>query len=258
MKYLYSGDSLIGSSPNSFKVNVVPHIGDVYTTTESTSTPLEYEVTDYFNKPQNNISVIINSSSETILKTTTNGRVTYNDVGSFKVNSPSLDIHKDIWVCPVDTGLNHVIGTWDALNYHRLADQGKSVCLQTMGKGTVTSTKTYYAPNGMSITAKGGIFGCIGLYKITWFDKDKKLIKTEEWDSFKSGDSDERFYVPAGAAYVKYKVGCKSTGKAKPETDYLPAGNAIIFYEGLAGTENVHIAAQNANGFEVLRESYKC
>jgi len=185
------------------------------------------------------------------------GIVSFNYGQGFGVDN-KLDYTKSFTITPVNVGLNNVKGSTDSISFHRQADTGKSVCLQTMGKGLVWDTKTYNAPNGMKITAKGGLFGCIGLYKIQWFDKDKKLIKTEKCDSFKSGDSDERFYVPAGAEYVKYKVGCESTGKSKPETDYLPAGNAIIFYEGAAGTENVHIAAQNANGLEILRESYHC
>jgi len=153
------------------------------------------------------------------------------------------------------------------------------VCIRTQGKGLVWDEKTFDAPNGMSITAKGGLFGSIAQYKISWFDKDKKLISAKEETYYESGandrrfyvpqvykrviihkrvwTNDRRFYVPQGAAYVKYKIGTTASGKDKPETDYLPAGNAIYFFEGAAGTENGHLKAQNANGYEVYNKDFK-
>ncbi|GAA5819882.1 MAG: hypothetical protein CfClM3_1121 [Methanobrevibacter sp. CfCl-M3] len=251
-------NSLNGSSPNTLKINNIGHSDTIYGTTNPIGTTLQYKVTDYFGDEKSNVDVEFSSGQDKkTAKTGNDGVVSFTYSQSFGVDD-KLDYNRSFTITPINLGLNSGRGSTDSISFHRQADTGKSVCLQTMGKGLVWDTKTFNAPNGMSISAKGGIFGCIGLYKITWYDKDKKLIKTEEWDNFKSGDKDERFYVPAGAEYVKYKVGCKSSGKDKPETDYLPAGNAIIFYEGAANTENVHIAAQNANGYEILREDYNC
>ncbi|GAA5819805.1 MAG: hypothetical protein CfClM3_1784 [Methanobrevibacter sp. CfCl-M3] len=211
--------------------------------------PLTFSVKDYYNNPIKNQKIVMAGTSFT---TDGAGSFTYNDNIVFNPNSDDTEITKNYNIGIPTSSNNYTDGYGSTIKYVKLAGSDKSVCLRTENSGSITSTRTFNAPNGMSITAKGGSLGFIAMYYVKFYDVNGDLISEKVENYYEVCASDRKIDVPSNAAYMDVMMGGKSTGKSVYKTGRVSAGNGIVYFEGLAGTENGHMKVQNANGREII------
>lgn len=219
-----------------------------------------FQITNYFGAPIKNLPVRVGGNDiitdVSNLKTDDDGVVFIQR--SVKFTGTDVNHNMNILL-----GIEGVAGKYRdnslelTQNVQRIATGNEKIWIKSSAHGTVFDKNTYTAPNGISITAKGGACSFVGIVTAKFYDKDGKFIS--EGSHKMAAKEEKSINVPKNAATVIYTLDINEDGKAAKvvNSQPIPVGEAAVFFEGALLTENGHIASRNLNGVEILRKDFK-